>query len=118
MAKPLKGDVVVVPFLFSDLTQSKRRHALVVARLEGDDLLLCQITSRQVRDRLRGRTGFYGSGGEFLNSQLADPVEHDVRVGREQSVRPNIARLSETAGLSLLEAVHGVEPCPWHSPSG
>ena len=44
MAKPLKGDVIVVPFPFSDLTQSKRRPALVVAQLEGDDLILCQIT--------------------------------------------------------------------------
>ena len=51
MAKPIKGDVVVVPFPFSDLTQAKRRPALVVAQLEGDDLILCQITSQQVRDQ-------------------------------------------------------------------
>lgn len=51
MAKPLKGDVIVVPFPFSDLTQSKRRPALVVAQLEGDDLILCANTSQQVRDR-------------------------------------------------------------------
>ena len=42
----MKGDVVVVPFPFSDLTQAKRRPALVVSELEGDDLLLCQITSQ------------------------------------------------------------------------
>jgi mRNA interferase MazF len=47
----VKGDVVVVPFPFSDLTQAKRRPALVLAELEGDDLILCQITSRTVRDR-------------------------------------------------------------------
>jgi mRNA interferase MazF len=46
----VKGDVVVVPFPFSDLTQAKRRPALVVSVLEGDDLLLCQITSQRVRD--------------------------------------------------------------------
>lgn len=46
----MKGDVVVVPFPFSDLTQAKRRPALVVAVLEGDDLLLCQITSQRVTD--------------------------------------------------------------------
>ena len=50
MAKFVKGDVVVVPFPFSDLTQAKRRPALVVSRLEGDDLILCQITSQFVRD--------------------------------------------------------------------
>ncbi|MEQ9550594.1 MAG: type II toxin-antitoxin system PemK/MazF family toxin [Coleofasciculus sp. G3-WIS-01] len=50
MARFVKGDVVVVPFPFSDLTQAKRRPSLVVAVLSGDDLILCQITSRAVTD--------------------------------------------------------------------
>ena len=50
MAKFVKGDVVVVPFPFSDLSQSKRRPALVVADLEGDDIILCQITSQFNKD--------------------------------------------------------------------
>lgn len=51
MARFVKGDIVVVPFPFSDLTQAKRRPALVLAELEGDDRILCQITSQHVRDR-------------------------------------------------------------------
>ena len=51
MAKFMKGDVVVVPFPFSDLTQAKRRPALVVSELAGDDLILVQITSQMIRDR-------------------------------------------------------------------
>lgn len=50
MAGFVKGDVVVVPFPFSDLSSAKRRPALVVAALPGDDLILCQITSQAVRD--------------------------------------------------------------------
>lgn len=51
MARFIKGDViVVVPFPFSDLTQAKRRPALVISELEGNDLILCQITSQSVRD--------------------------------------------------------------------
>ena len=50
MARFVKGDVVVVPFPFSDLTHAKKRPALVVAEFEGDDLLLCQITSQRARD--------------------------------------------------------------------
>jgi mRNA interferase MazF len=50
MAKLIKGDVVVVPFPFSDLTRSKRRPALVVSKIEGYDLILCQITSQSVKD--------------------------------------------------------------------
>lgn len=50
MAKFVKGDIVVVPFPFSDLTQSKRRPALIISKLEGDDLILCQITSQSIKD--------------------------------------------------------------------
>jgi len=50
MERFVKGDVVVVPFPFSDLTRAQRRPALVIAELEGDDLILCQITSQSVRD--------------------------------------------------------------------
>ena len=51
MAKFIKGDIIVLPFPFSDLTQSKKRPALVIAELEGDDLILCQITSQEVKDK-------------------------------------------------------------------
>ena len=50
MATFVKDDVVVIPFPFSDLTHAKRRPALIVAALSGDDLILCQITSQKVRD--------------------------------------------------------------------
>ena len=50
MAGFMKGDVVVVPFPFSDLSQAKRRPALVLATLQGNDVILCQITSQSVRD--------------------------------------------------------------------
>ncbi|MCC5651696.1 type II toxin-antitoxin system PemK/MazF family toxin [Nostoc sp. XA013] len=50
MAGFVKGNVVIVPFPFSDLTETKRRPALVIATLQGNDLVLCQITSQSVRD--------------------------------------------------------------------
>jgi mRNA interferase MazF len=40
VAKFVKGDVVVVLLPFSDLTEAKRRLALVVASLESDDPIL------------------------------------------------------------------------------
>jgi len=50
LGKFVKGDVVVVPFPFSDLSAAKKRPAFVVAALTGDDVILCQITSKTVRD--------------------------------------------------------------------
>lgn len=44
MEEFVKGDVVVLPFPFSNLSRSKKRPALVVANLQGDDLILAQIT--------------------------------------------------------------------------
>jgi mRNA interferase MazF len=41
----VKGDIVVVPFPFSNLSDAKRRPALVLANLDGNDIILCQITS-------------------------------------------------------------------------
>jgi mRNA interferase MazF len=46
MGKPVVGEVVVLPFPQTNLQSGKRRPALVVADLSGDDLILCQITSK------------------------------------------------------------------------
>ncbi|MGH2552141.1 MAG: type II toxin-antitoxin system PemK/MazF family toxin, partial [Chitinophagaceae bacterium] len=51
MAGFIKGDIVVVPFPFSDLSGAKKRPALVLADLPGNDIILCQITSRFRKDR-------------------------------------------------------------------
>ena len=51
MEKFIKGDVVVLPFPFSDLTEAKRRPALVLSELDGADRILCQITSQKFGDR-------------------------------------------------------------------
>jgi len=51
MEEFVKGDVVVLPFPFSDLSASKKRPALVIVALDGDDLILCQITSKAREDR-------------------------------------------------------------------
>ncbi len=46
MAGLVKGEVVVIPFPFSDLSQSKLRPAVVAADLAGYDVILCMITSQ------------------------------------------------------------------------
>jgi mRNA interferase MazF len=46
MGKFVKGDVVVLPFPFSDLSSSKKRPALIISIPKGEDILLAQITSK------------------------------------------------------------------------
>ena len=50
MGKPVAGEVVVLPFPQTDLQAGKRRPALVVANLAGDDLILCQVTTQARSD--------------------------------------------------------------------
>ena len=72
MGASVTGDVVVVPFPFSDLSATKRRPALAVATLSGDDVILCQITSQATRDRyaiaLRGAD--FAEGGLRHDSHI------------------------------------------------
>ena len=42
-----KFDIVVVNFPFSDLTKIKKRPALVINYLEGENAVLCQITTKR-----------------------------------------------------------------------
>jgi len=75
MAKFMKGDIVVLNFPFSDLSGTKRRPALVVSDLEGDDIILCQITSRSKTDKYSVK---------ILETDFADG-----KLPTESVVRPN-----------------------------
>ena len=71
----VKGDVVVVLFPFSDLSSAKKRPALVIAALDGDDVILCQITSQLKTD-------------QYAISLNADNFSSGS-IRRESNVRPN-----------------------------
>ena len=84
MAKFVKGDVVVIPFPFSDLSGSKRRPAMVLADLPGSDIILCQITSRYRKDK-------YAIGlsqTDFETGEL--PVQSYIRISRIFTADKNI----------------------------
>jgi mRNA interferase MazF len=50
MGTSAAGEVVLVPFPFSDLSQSKVRPAVCLADAGRDDWILCQITSNPYGD--------------------------------------------------------------------
>ncbi|RNI15673.1 type II toxin-antitoxin system PemK/MazF family toxin [Methanohalophilus sp. RSK] len=45
-----KGDVVVIPFPYTDMSKLKTRPILVVACHRGTNVIVCQITSQMIRN--------------------------------------------------------------------
>jgi len=72
MERFIKGDVVVIPFPFSDLSQSKKRPALVITSLKGEDIILAQITSKNIYDEyaVELREKDFIEGGLKVNSNI------------------------------------------------
>ena len=70
MVTPAAGEVVLVPFPFSDLSQSKVRPALCLADAGRSDWVLCQITSSPYGDAaaLRLDAADFASGGLLVAS--------------------------------------------------
>ncbi len=84
MAGFVKGDIVVIPFPFSDLSGNKKRPAMVLADLPGDDIILCQITSQQSKD-------IYAiplTAAEFIQGSL--PIDSYIRPTRIFTADKNI----------------------------
>ena len=50
METPSAGSVVLIPFLFSDLSESKLRPAVVLAEISREDFVCCQVTSNPYAD--------------------------------------------------------------------
>jgi len=77
MARFVRGDVVILPFPFSDLSASKRRPALVIASIRPhDDVILCMITSQHTSD---------GSAVSIARSDFASgslPSDSNIRPNR------------------------------------
>ena len=90
MGQFVKGDVVIVPFPFTDLTGLKKRPAFVVADLPGDDIIVCQITSKAKSDSF----ALTLEARDFISGGL--PVDSFVRPNKVFTADKNI--ILSTAG--------------------
>jgi mRNA interferase MazF len=96
-----KGDVVVFQFPFSDNSVYKKRPALVVATLKGDDLILCQITSQPRPDP------------DIISLKLKD--FQSGRISQDSFIRPSIlftvrkSRIDYKAGKLKIEKIKQVQ---------
>jgi|SRR3989344_3792319 len=65
MERFVKGDIVVLPFPYTDFSVIKNRPASVIANLRGNNLILAQITTNEREDedlvKLSGKDFSFGS---------------------------------------------------------
>lgn len=107
MGKFIKGDVEVLPFPFSDLSGSKRRPALVLADLQGDDIILCQITSQQSSDSYAIELRYT----DFINGTL--PVDSHIRPSRiftadKKIIIKKAGTISNTKMKSVIDKINHI----------
>ena len=104
MGRFMKGDVVVIPFPFTDLSGNKKRPAFVIADLQGDDVIVCQITSKSKSDPYAHPIG----ASDFISGGL--PVDSFIRPNKIFTADKNIilsvaGRLCETKIHDVLNSV-------------
>ena len=100
MGKFIKGDVVIVPFPFSDLSGDKKRPAFVIADLPGDDIIVCQITSKAKSDSLALPLAAH----DFTSGGL--PVDSFIRPNKLFTADKNI--ILSTAGCLCENKIRNV----------
>ena len=108
MARFVSGDVVVVPFPFTDLSSVKVRPALVLAALTRGDLILCQITSQAAGhpEAVPILTGDFEPGGGLLRASFALP--HRLVTANQSCVRRAVGRLKPAKLNHVRERVCAV----------
>ncbi len=89
-----RGDVVLVHFPFTDLSGTKLRPALIVGRVQGDDVILAFMTSRTA-------AGARGAGsGSTADGSAAHPLTaRDSEFGQTGLKGPALIRLDKIATI-------------------
>ncbi len=96
----MKREVVIIPFPYSDLSGIKRRPALVIADWGGDDVICCQITSKQSKDNLEVPL----NNSDFETGNL--PVNSNIRPNKIFTThKPGIIRSAGTISQKKYDEV-------------
>lgn len=90
MERFVAGDIVVALFPFSDLKGQKLRPALILAKAEFGNLILCQITSKSYSSK----TAISLTPTDFSQGKL--PITSYIRPDKLFTAEPTI--IQKTAG--------------------
>ncbi len=107
MGQFTRGEIILFTFPFSDLSQTKKRPALVLAEVEYGDLLLCQITSKTYEDR----NAVQIDSNDFQTGSL--PLTSYARPGRLLTADPalvvkSLGQLTKNKRKDVVAAIQSV----------
>ena len=104
MVTPSIGAVVLVPFPFSDLSQSKLRPAVVLADAGKSDFVLCQVTSKAYADaRAVELTDASFATGSLRAISYARPAK--LFTANDSLLVSQVGELTEDALKQIIDAV-------------
>src|SRR2546427_6065883 len=105
MARFVSGQIVVVPFPFTDLSSVKVRPALVLASLSRGDVILCQITSQSAGhpEVIPISMADFEPGAALARASFALP--HRLVTANEVCVRRAVANLKRDKLQQIRERV-------------
>jgi mRNA interferase MazF len=98
------GQVVLVPFPFSDLSRTKMRPAVVLAGADREDWILCQVTSNPYGDKraVKLANKDFGSGSLRVTS-YARPGK--LFTANESLIAQTVGKLKASITNKLIGAV-------------
>jgi len=84
MERFVKGDVVVLPFPYTDSSGAKKRPAVVIATLQGQNAILAQITTnkRDDKDLVSLTKKDFSSGSLNCDSFIMAPLIFTIDTSR------------------------------------
>jgi len=104
MVIPANGEIVLVPFPFSDLSQTKVRPAICLADVHRGDWILCQITSNPYGDSFAIElSGSDFSIGSLRNLSYARPGK--LFTAHVSLLIRSVGRLNSAATARIQSAV-------------
>lgn len=108
MVIPAAGDVVVVPFPFTDLSANKIRPAVVLAQAGKSDWILCQITSNAYADpnAIEIEIKDFSSGKlrirSFARPSKLFTANTTLMIGKEGRLKPQKLKEIKSAVIQIL----------------
>jgi len=101
MERFVKGDVVVLPFPYANFSNAKKRPAVVIATLQGQNIILAQITTKKREDK------------DLINLTKADfysgSLKHDSFIMTSIIFTADKSKISYKAGQLTQDKIKQVE---------